>query len=172
MSKDLTGKIPQGTDEKLDLILTTVLSMTVRVDSIDSRLHRVEEGQQRLEESHQRLEQGQRTLEEGHQRLEQGQRTLEESHQRLEQGQRTLEGGHQRLEQGQRTLEEGQQRLEDGQRRLELGQEVLRSEVEALSRSVKHRFLILSGQVQASYNTLEKRVTVLEADSNTPNCQT
>ena len=144
MSKDLTGKIPQGTDEKLDLILTTVLSMTVRVDSIDSRLHRVEEGQQRLEESHQRLEQGQRTL----------------------------EGGHQRLEQGQRTLEEGQQRLEDGQRRLELGQEVLRSEVEALSRSVKHRFLILSGQVQASYNTLEKRVTVLEADSNTPNCQT
>jgi hypothetical protein len=130
MSKDLTGKIPQGTDEKLDLILTTVLSMTVRVDSIDSRLHRVE------------------------------------------QGQRTLEGGHQRLEQGQRTLEEGQQRLEDGQRRLELGQEVLRSEVEALSRSVKHRFLILSGQVQASYNTLEKRVTVLEADSNTPNCQT
>ena len=130
MSKDLTGKIPQGTDEKLDLILTTVLSMTVRVDSIDSRLHRVEEGQQRLEE------------------------------------------GHQRLEQGQRTLEEGQQRLEDGQRRLELGQEVLRSEVEALSRSVKHRFLILSGQVQASYNTLEKRVTVLEADSNTPNCQT
>jgi hypothetical protein len=26
--------------------------------------------------------------------------------------------------------------------------------------------------VQASYNTLEKRVTVLEADSNTPNCQT
>jgi uncharacterized phage infection (PIP) family protein YhgE len=158
MSKDLTGKIPQGTDEKLDLILTTVLSMTVRFDSIDSRLHRVEEGQ--------------RTLEEGHQRLEQGQRTLEESHQRLEQGQRTLEGGHQRLEQGQRTLEEGQQRLEDGQRRLELGQEVLRSEVEALSRSVKHRFLILSGQVQASYNTLEKRVTVLEADSNTPNCQT
>jgi uncharacterized phage infection (PIP) family protein YhgE len=144
MSKDLTGKIPQGTDEKLDLILTTVLSMTVRVDSIDSRLHRVEEGQ----------------------------RTLEEGHQRLEQGQRTLEGGHQRLEQGQRTLEEGQQRLEDGQRRLELGQEVLRSEVEALSRSVKHRFLILSGQVQASYNTLEKRVTVLEADSNTPNCQT
>jgi exonuclease VII small subunit len=144
MSKDLTGKIPQGTDEKLDLILTTVLSMTVRFDSIDSRLHRVEEGQ--------------RTLEEGHQRLEQGQRTLEES--------------HQRLEQGQRTLEEGQQRLEDGQRRLELGQEVLRSEVEALSRSVKHRFLILSGQVQASYNTLEKRVTVLEADSNTPNCQT
>jgi uncharacterized phage infection (PIP) family protein YhgE len=144
MSKDLTGKIPQGTDEKLDLILTTVLSMTVRVDSIDSRLHRVEEGQQRLEEGHQRLEQGQRTLEEG----------------------------HQRLEQGQRTLEEGQQRLEDGQRRLELGQEVLRSEVEALSRSVKHRFLILSGQVQASYNTLEKRVTVLEADSNTPNCQT
>jgi hypothetical protein len=109
MSKDLTGKTPQGTDEKLDLILTTVLSMTVRVDSIDSRLHRVEEGQQRLE---------------------------------------------------------------DGQRRLELGQEVLRSEVEALSRSVKHRFLILSGQVQASYNTLEKRVTVLEADSNTPNCQT
>jgi uncharacterized phage infection (PIP) family protein YhgE len=144
MSKDLTGKTPQGTDEKLDLILTTVLSMTVRVDSIDSRLHRVEEGQQRLEEGHQRLEQGQRTLEEG----------------------------HQRLEQGQRTLEEGQQRLEDGQRRLELGQEVLRSEVEALSRSVKHRFLILSGQVQASYNTLEKRVTVLEADSNTPNCQT
>jgi len=116
MSEDLKSKIPQGTDEKLDLILTTVLSMTVRVDSIDSRLHRVEEGQ--------------------------------------------------------RTLEEGVQRLEDGQRRLELGQEVLRSEVEALSQSVKHRFLILSGQVQASYNTLEKRVTVLEGDSNTPNCQT
>lgn len=116
MSKDLTPKLPPSADEKLDLILTTVLSMTVRVDSIDSRLHRVEEGQ--------------------------------------------------------RTLEEGQRTLVDGQRRLELGQEVLRSEVEALSRSVKHRFLILSGQVQASYNNLEKRVTVLEANNNPPNSQT
>ena len=116
MSNDLTQKIPQSADEKLDLILTTVLSMTVRVDSIDTRLHRVEEGQ--------------------------------------------------------RTLEEGQRRLEDGQRRLELGQEVLCSEVEALNRSVKHRFLILSNQVQASYNNLEKRVAVLEANSNPPNSQT
>ncbi len=102
MSEDLTSKIPQGTDEKLDLILTTVLSMTVRVDSIDSRLHRVEEGQHRLQE----------------------------------------------------------------------GQEVLLSEIETLKRSVYYRFLILSGQVQASYNSLEKRVSILEAKSNPPNSQT
>lgn len=123
MNNDLTKEVPQSADEKLTLILTTVLSMSVRVDGIDTRLQRVEEGQ------------------------------------------RTLEAGVARLDEGQRTLEAGQQRLE-------LGQEVLRSEVENLSRSVKHRFLILSGQVQASYNSLEKRVTVLEANNNPPISQT
>lgn len=41
MSEDSTARIPQSADEKLDLILTTVLSTTVRVDSIDSRLQKV-----------------------------------------------------------------------------------------------------------------------------------
>jgi hypothetical protein len=116
MSKNLTETIPQSADDKLTLILTTVLSTSVRVDSIDTRLTRVEEGQ--------------------------------------------------------RMLEEGQRTLEAGQQRLELGLEVLRSEVENLKRSVNHRFLVLSGQVQASYNSLDKRVTVLEANSNPPISQT
>ena len=109
MSRDLTTKLPPSADEKLDLILTTVLSMTVRVDSIDSRLHRVEEGQRRLE---------------------------------------------------------------DGQQRLEEGQEVLRCEMEALRRSVNHRFLILSGQAEVSIRNLDERVTRLERNSNPPNSQT
>jgi septal ring factor EnvC (AmiA/AmiB activator) len=123
MTNDITKELPQSADEKLNLILTTVLSTSVRVDSIDTRLHRVET--------------------------------------RLD-----------RVEEGQRTLEEGQRVLDEGQRRLELGLEVLRGEVDALNRSVKHRFLVLSGQVQASYNTLEKRVTIMEANSNPPNSQT
>ena len=123
MTNDITKELPQSADEKLNLILTTVLSTSVRVDSIDTRLHRVET--------------------------------------RLD-----------RVEGGQRTLEEGQRVLEEGQRRLELGLEVLRGEVDSLNRSVKHRFLVLSGQVQASYNTLEKRVTILEANTNPPNSQT
>ncbi len=130
MSQNLTKAPPQSAEEKLDLILTTVLSTSVRVDSIDSRLHNVEGRLERVEVRLDRVEEGQ-----------------------------------QRLEEGQRTLEAGQQRLE-------LGLEVLRSEVENLKRSVNHRFLVLSGQVQASYNSLDKRVTVLEANSNPPISQT
>jgi hypothetical protein len=116
MCQDLTETIPQNDDDKLTLILKTVLSTSVRVDNIDLRLGRVEQ-------------------------------TVGE-------------------------LQEGQQRLEAGQQRLELGQEVLRSDFETLKRSVSHNFLTLSGQVQASYNKLEERVTCLEHNTNPPNSQT
>lgn len=43
MSEDLTKQLPQSADEKLTLILTTVQSLTIRADNIDSRLLRVEQ---------------------------------------------------------------------------------------------------------------------------------
>ena len=76
MNNDLTKEFPQSADEKLTLILTTVLSTSVRVDNIDMRLQRVEEGQRTLEEGQRTLEQGQRVLKEGVVRLEEGQAIL------------------------------------------------------------------------------------------------
>ena len=113
MSEIVTTKIPQSADEKLDLILTTVLSMTVRVDSMDSRLQKVVEDVAQL--------------------------------------QGTVQGGFQRVDEG---------------------QEVVRTEVEALKSSVNYRFMILSGEVQASYRSLERRVTCMELNRNPPNSQT
>ena len=43
MSEDLTKQLPPSADEKLTLILTTVQSLTIRADNIDSRLLRVEQ---------------------------------------------------------------------------------------------------------------------------------
>ncbi|HXQ72359.1 MAG TPA: hypothetical protein VN844_17820 [Pyrinomonadaceae bacterium] len=43
MSEDLTKTLPASDSEKLTLILTTVQSLTVRADNIDSRLGRVEQ---------------------------------------------------------------------------------------------------------------------------------
>ena len=62
MSVDLTKTIPQSADEKLTLILTSVLSMTVRVDSIDMRLQKVVEDVAQLQGS---VEAGFRRLDEG-----------------------------------------------------------------------------------------------------------
>jgi hypothetical protein len=134
MSEDLTETIPQNDGGKLTLILKTVLSTSVRLDSIDSRLGFVEQKVGRLQEGQQHLEEGYRSLYEG---------------------QRRLEG-----------------RVEEGVRRLEEGQERLRFEFAALKRSVDHRFLILSGQVQASYSSLDERITRLELKANPPNSQT
>jgi hypothetical protein len=134
MSEDLTKTIPQSADEKLTLILTTVLSMTVRVDSIDSRLGRVDE----------KLGQVEQTVDKAVADVAQ-----------LQEGQRRLEGC-----------------VEEGFRRLDEGQEVLRSEIEALKSSVKYRFMILSGEVQASYRSMERRVSLLESNANPPNSQT
>ena len=113
MNEDLTKTVPQSTDEKLTLILTTVLSMSVRVDSIDLRLQNVIADVAQL-----------------------------------------------------------QGRVEEGFQRVDEGQEVLRAEIESLKSSVKYRFMILSGEVQASYRSLERRVTLLEHNTNPPNSQT
>ncbi len=43
MSEDVANKVPQTDDEKLTLILSTVLSLTARVDNVDLRLSRVEQ---------------------------------------------------------------------------------------------------------------------------------
>jgi outer membrane murein-binding lipoprotein Lpp len=43
MSEDLTKKLPASADEKLTLILTTVQTLTVRVENLDSRLAQVEQ---------------------------------------------------------------------------------------------------------------------------------
>jgi septation ring formation regulator EzrA len=150
MNEDLT-KTLQSQDEKLTLILTTVQSLTVRVDSIDSRLQHVDSRLQRVEQ----------TIDDArpvwHLLL------TDVAH---------LREGQLQLEAGQRRLEEGQRRLEERSGRLEEGQEGLRSELHAFRRRVDHRFLILSGSVLSRYNELEQRVTHLELNSTPPNIET
>ena len=83
MSQDLTKTLPPTDSEKLTLILTTVQSLTVRVDGVDSRMHRVEQtlddsrpvlqklvtdvGHLQIDITH--LKEGQRRLEEGQESL-------------------------------------------------------------------------------------------------------
>ncbi|HEV2837232.1 MAG TPA: hypothetical protein VGW58_18075 [Pyrinomonadaceae bacterium] len=43
MSEDLTRKLSQTDSEKLTLLLSTVQSITVRIDNVDLRLSRVEQ---------------------------------------------------------------------------------------------------------------------------------
>ena len=185
MSEDLTKKL-QSPDEKLTVILTTVQSLTVRFDSIDSRLQRVEqtvddarpvlqllvtnvaqlqEGQGRLEEGYGRLEEGQLRLEERYGHLEQGQLRLEERYGRLEEG-------YGRLEEGQRRLEERYGRLEEKYGRLEEGQKRLRSDLTDFRRHVDQQFRTLSGEVERRYREHDQRIARLETNANPPNSQT
>jgi predicted nucleic acid-binding Zn-ribbon protein len=151
MTEDLTKKLPQSADEKLTLILTTVQSLTVRVDSIDSRLRRVEETIDDARPVWQLL-------------------IIDIAH--LREGQLILERGQRRLEEGQRRLEERCGRLEEGQKSLEERQKSLHSDVTAFRRRVDQQFLTLSGTVESRFREHDQRITRLETNTNQADTQT
>ena len=151
MTEDLTKKLPQSADEKLTLILTTVQSLTVRVDSIDSRLQRVEETIEDARPVWQLL-------------------IVDIAH--LRQGVLILERGQRRLEERCGRLEEGQKGLEERQKSLEEGQKSLHSDLTAFRRRVDQQFLTLSGTVEASFREHDQRITRLETNANQANTQT
>ena len=151
MTEDLTKKLPQSADEKLTLILTTVQSLTVRVDSIDSRLQRVEETIDDARPVWQLL-------------------IIDIAH--LREGQLILERGQRRLEEGQRRLEERCGRLEEGQKSLEERQESLHSDLTAFRRRVDQQFLTLSGTVESRFREHDQRITRLETNTNQADTQT
>jgi len=144
MSEDLTKTVPESDSEKLTLILTTVQTLTVRADSVDSRLNRFEETLEDIRPVWQLL-------------------VTDVAH---------LREGQLLLEKGQRRIEERCGRLDERAGRLEEGLENLRTEVREFRRVVDYRFLTLSGTVLDRYNKLEQRVTNLELNSNPPNTQT
>ena len=158
MTEDLTKKLPQSADEKLTLILTTVQSLTVRVNSIDSRLQRVEETIDDARPVWQLL-----IIDIAH--LREGQLILERGQRRLEEGQRRLEERCGRLEEGQKSLEERQKSLEEGQKSL-------RSDLTSFRQHVDEKFLTLSGAVEGRYREHDQRITRLETNANQANSQT
>jgi peptidoglycan hydrolase CwlO-like protein len=158
MTEDLTKKLPQSADEKLTLILTTVQSLTVRVDSIDSRLQRVEETIDDARPVWQLL-----IIDIAH--LREGQLILERGQRRLEEGQRRLEERCGRLEEGQKGLEERQKSLEERQ-------ESLHSDLTAFRRRVDQQFLTLSGTVESRFREHDQRITRLETNTNRADTQT
>jgi predicted nucleic acid-binding Zn-ribbon protein len=151
MTEDLTKKLPQSADEKLTLILTTVQSLTIRVDSIDSRLQRVEETIDDARPVWQLL-------------------IIDIAH--LREGQLILERGQRRLEEGQRRLEERCGRLEEGQTSLEERQKSLHSDLTAFRRRVDQQFLTLSGTVESRFREHDQRITRLETNTNQADTQT
>ena len=62
MNTELTTQLSVSDSDKLSLILTTVQSLTVRVDNIDSRLLRVDDAVHELREGQRQLQEGQRQL--------------------------------------------------------------------------------------------------------------
>ena len=157
MTEDLTHRL-HAVDDKLTLILTTVQSLTVRVDNVDSRLERLE-----------------RTVDEGQHvmkrvvvdiaQLQQGQR-------RLEHGLHGLEGQLEGLEGRQQGLEGRLHGLEEGLHGLEEGQASLRSDLTAFRRHVDLQFRTLSGTVEGRFREHDQRIARLEANANQANSQT
>lgn len=90
MSEDLTKTLPPNIDDKLTLILTTVESLTLRVDSVDSRLRRFEETLDDVRPVWQLLVTDVGHLRQGQLLLEAGQRRLEDRCKRLDEGQESL----------------------------------------------------------------------------------
>lgn len=151
MNKDVTPKASATDSEKLSLILTTVQSLTVRFDNVDTQLNTIDSRLVRVEHT-----------------VNEMQPVLQKAVTDIAQ-----------LQQGQRELQEGQLRLretvlqiQDGQRHLQTGQERLATEVYALSHDVSERFLVLSGATAAEVRSLTERVTHLEREHNPPKPQT
>lgn len=78
MNTELTTQLSPSDNERLSLILTTVQSLTVRFDNIDSRLNNVDSKLIRVGDAVHELRQGQRELQEGQRQLQDGQRHLAE----------------------------------------------------------------------------------------------
>ena len=154
MSEDLTKKLPQSDSEKLTLILTTVQSLTVRSDNIDSRLGRVE---QTVHDTRPILQQVVTDI---------GQ---------LREGLGQLREGLGQLREGQAQLREGQIEARAEILQLHEGQRALTTEVRALRRDIDHRFgdvYTKLVQIEIDHRDVHDRVTRLEFNSNPPNTQT
>ena len=93
--------------------------MDNKLEPINTRLDKIEDGQVRLEARQAKLEDGQVKLEARQARLEARQVKLEDGQVRLEVRQARLEGSQARLEDGQVRLEARQAKLEANQTRLE-----------------------------------------------------
>ena len=76
------------------------------------------------------------------------------------------------LREGQLRLRETVLQLQDGQQQLQEGQDRISTQLYALSRDVRERFLVLSGATNAEIKALDKRVTRLELERHPPDPQT
>ena len=76
------------------------------------------------------------------------------------------------LREGQLRLRETVLQLQDGQQQLQEGQNRISTQLYALDRDVRERFLVLSGATNAEIKELDKRVTRLELERHPPDPQT
>ena len=144
MHEDNTQKHSASDSEKLSLILTSVQSLTVRFDNVDSRVNNIDSRVNNIDS-----------------RLLHVDQTVNE-----------LRDGVQELREGHLRLHETVLQVQEGQRQLQEGQNYLAADVRLFRQEVKERFLILSGATQADIKNLDKRVTRLELNSNPPDPQT
>ena len=165
MNKDVTQKVSASDSEKLSLILTTVQSLTVRFDNVDSRFNHVESRFDRIDS---RLD----SIDSRVVRVEQTVNDMRPVLQKAVTDIAQLQEGQQELRESQIRLHQTVLQIEDGQRMLRDGQERISTEVYALSRDVSDRFLVLSGATSAEVKDLQKRVTALEGNTNPTKPQT
>ena len=154
MSEDVTKIFSPSDSEKLSLILTSVQSLAVRVDNIDSRLLHVE---QTVNDTRPIL-----------------QKVVTDIAQ-LQEGQRQLQEGQRQLQEGQRQLREGQTEIRADVLKLKEGQTALTAEVRAIRRDVDHRFDLIYDKLvetERDHCDLHNRVTRLELNPNPLNSQT
>ena len=175
MSEDLTKTVPQTDSEKLTLILTTVQSLTVRANNIDSRLGRVEQTVHDTQPILQKVvaDIGQ---------LHEGQVEMRGEISQLRQGQVEMRADISQVRQGQVEMRAEISQLREGQvegraeiLQLHEGQRALSTEVRALRRDIDHRFgdvYTKLVQIEIDHRDVHDRVTRLELNSNPPNTQT
>ena len=156
-------------------ILKSILN---KLDSMDTQLENLEDGQKRLEEGFGNLEGSQKRLEEGFGNLKDSQRKLEEGFGNLKDSQRKLEEGFGNLKDSQKRLEEGfgnlkdsQERLEEGfgnlkdsQRKLEEGQKRLESKVDILEKNQDTLFLNQAKLHEETQNEIRGLKAYIEND--------
>jgi hypothetical protein len=92
MNKDVTPKASATDSEKLSLILTTVQSLTVPFDNVDSRFNHIDSRLLHLDKAVNELREGQQELREDQLRLHETVLQIKDGQRQLQQGQDFLGG--------------------------------------------------------------------------------
>jgi chromosome segregation ATPase len=165
MNEDLTRKMPNASDGKLDEVFQIIQAIRAELSDlrsiVETRIYDTRPIWEKVQADIAQLQAGQA-------RRQAGQDGLQAAQTRLQAGQDGLQAGQNDLQAGQNDLQAGQNSLQAGQNSLQAGQDSLRGDVREIRthlRDMDRRLSIFNDTlvgIQADYRDIYDRVREIE----------